>query len=80
MSRDEISSSIRSANQTEEMRANINVINVDNIFFDERGGEKYKVKLNYDEYCALTQDYYTYKIDEDAIKVMETFGFTRDMI
>ena len=35
MSRDQISSSFKSANQTEEMKANINVINVDNMFFDE---------------------------------------------
>ena len=76
MSRDQISSSFKSANQTEEMKANINVINVDNMFFDE-WEEKYKVKLSYDDYCALTQDFYTYWIDEEAIKVMETFGFTR---
>jgi hypothetical protein len=60
MSRDQIKSSFKTAQQTEEMRANINLINVDNIFFDERSNEKYKVKLSYEEYCALTQDYYTY--------------------
>ena len=58
------------------MRANINVINVDNIFYDERD-DKYQNKLSYDEYCSLTQDYYTYRIDEETIKVMETFGFSK---
>lgn len=47
---------------------------------DERKDDKYKVKLAYDDYCALTQDYYTYRIDEDAIKIIEGFGYTRDMI
>ena len=80
MSRNECSSSTAGAIQnTEDTRANINVINVDNIFWDERN-DKYKTKLSYDDYCALTQDYYTYRIDEDALKVMETFGFPRKLV
>lgn len=55
------------------------MINVDNIFFDERNN-KYKTKLSYDDYCALTQDYYTYKIEEDSLKVMESFGMSRKLI
>ena len=38
----------------EELKANINIINVDNLFVDERKEEKYKVKLAYDDYCAVT--------------------------
>ena len=50
MSRNECSSSVSGAvNGTEDTRANINVINVDNIFCDERG-DKYKTKLSYDDY------------------------------
>ena len=55
MSRNECSSSTAGAIQnTEDTRANINVVNVDNIFWDERN-DKYKTKLSYDDYCALTQ-------------------------
>lgn len=50
MSRNECSSSVSGAVQnTEDTRANINVINVDNIFCDERN-DKYKTKLSYDDY------------------------------
>mmetsp|Transcript_11668 Transcript_11668/g.11608 ORF Transcript_11668/g.11608 Transcript_11668/m.11608 type:complete len:124 (-) Transcript_11668:153-524(-) len=50
MSRNECSSSVSGAVQnTEDTRANINVINVDNIFCDERQ-DKYKTKLSYDDY------------------------------
>lgn len=50
MSRNECSSSVGGAVQnTEDTRANINVINVDNIFCDERQ-DKYKTKLSYDDY------------------------------
>lgn len=51
MSRNELSSSAVSGavQNTEDTRANINVINVDNIFCDERG-DKYRTKLSYDDY------------------------------
>ncbi len=50
MSRNECSSSVSGAVQnTDDTRANINVINVDNIFCDERQ-DKYKTKLSYDDY------------------------------
>ena len=50
MSRNECSSAASGAVQnTEDTRANINVINVDNIFCDERN-DKYKTKLSYDDY------------------------------
>ena len=68
MSRNECMSTAGAAasQQTEDQRANINIINVDNIFYDERT-DKYKTKLSYDDYCSLTQDFYTYHIGTSCV-------------
>ena len=47
---------------------NINVVNVDNLFYDGN----YSTRLSYQNYCAVTQDYYTHHIDEEALRVLET--------
>lgn len=39
-----------------------------------------KYKLSYLNYCAVTQDFNTYRIDEDAIRVLETFGYPRKYV
>ena len=64
---------------SEEIQGNINVINVDNIFY-EKSQKSPVTKLSYDDYCYISQDFYTYQINESAIKQMESFGFTRQLI
>mmetsp|Transcript_18945 Transcript_18945/g.25668 ORF Transcript_18945/g.25668 Transcript_18945/m.25668 type:complete len:93 (-) Transcript_18945:75-353(-) len=66
---------------------NINVINIENIFHEigepaqespvENGANS---KLNYDNYCAVTQDFGTHRIDEEALKVLEGFGYPRKLV
>ena len=34
-------------------------------------------KMNYSDYCALTEDFMTYRIDEEAISIVEGYGFDR---
>lgn len=41
---------------TDSKHPNINIINVDNLFYDN-----YDIKLSYDDYCNITQDYDTLK-------------------
>ena len=56
---------------------NINIINIQNLFPDELSG---KNKLSYMNYCAVTQDFNTYRIDEEALRVLEQFGYTRKLV
>lgn len=62
--------------QTPMQSGNINLVNVENLFTDQDCG----CKLSYIDYCAVTQDYYTHHIDEEAIRVLENFGYPRSMI
>lgn len=55
---------------------NINQVNIDNLFYDGQ----ISCKLSYMNYCALTQDYYTHRIDEEAIRILENFGYPRQMV
>ena len=59
----------------EDLLANINVINIDNLFNDDRE-RKYATKLSYDDYQMISEDFYTFKINEDIIAKMEGFGFS----
>ncbi len=56
---------------------NINLVNIDNLFNEDTVN---KFKLSYNNYCAVTQDYYTHRIDEEAVKVLETFGYPRNLL
>jgi len=31
-------------------------------------------------YCSVTQDFTTYRIDEDALRVLESFGYPRQFV
>lgn len=51
---------------------NINFINVENIYYKSATEEKHNIvkdtsKMTYSDYCALTEDFMTYRIDEEAI-------------
>jgi hypothetical protein len=58
------------------VQANINNVNVENLFFDER----YETKLTYHDYCAVTQDYSTIHIDEEALSAVESYGYPRSFV
>ena len=36
--------------------------------------------MSYQDFTALTQDYYTHNIDEEAIGVLESFGYSRKIV
>lgn len=63
--------------KTIQQIGNINVINIENLFFNERAN---KCKLSYMNYCAVTQDFNTYHIDEEALRVLESFGYARSHV
>jgi len=54
----------------------INLINVDNLFYDGN----YDNKLNYEDYCAVTEDFATLHINEDALDSLEMFGYERHLV
>ena len=56
--------------------ANINFVNVDNLFYDEN----YDTKLSYTDYCCITEDFTTHHIDEEALKIVEGFGYPRNFV
>ena len=64
---------------------NINFINVENIYYKSAIEEKQNIikdtsKMSYSDYCALTEDFMTYRIDEEAIQIVESYGYPRKMI
>ena len=52
---------------------NVNFVNVDNLFYDKN----YKTKLNYSDYCCITEDFKNDKLDEEALQICENYGFPR---
>lgn len=60
---------------TEE--GDINSVNIDNLFPNK---DSYQAKLSYTDYCAITQDFATMHLDEEALQVLEGFGFPRKMV
>lgn len=51
---------------------NINYINLENLYYKsvtevKSGISKQQSKIKYSDYCALTEDFMTYRIDEEAI-------------
>ena len=51
-------------------------MNVDNLFYDGN----YGTKLSYTDYCCITEDFTTHHLDEEAIKVVEGFGYPREFL
>ena len=45
------------------IQGNVNYVNVDNLFYHEN----YRIKLSYTDYCCITEDFSTEKIDEEAL-------------
>lgn len=63
---------------------NINFINVENLYYystKERDDTKQRLaRVKYSDYCALTEDFMTYRIDEEALSIVESYGYTRKLI
>ena len=63
---------------------NINFINVENLYYystNERDDtKKRQARVKYSDYCALTEDFMTYRIDEEALGIVESYGYSRKMI
>mmetsp|Transcript_28390 Transcript_28390/g.35090 ORF Transcript_28390/g.35090 Transcript_28390/m.35090 type:complete len:141 (-) Transcript_28390:4-426(-) len=64
---------------------NINFVNVENLYY--RGGTPQKDphtspedKVTYSDYCALTEDFMTYRIDEEAMDIVTGFGYSRQLV
>ena len=63
---------------------NINFINMENLYYT--GDEDPEIqndrveKVSYSDYCALTEDFMTYRIDEDAMEVVTGFGYSRELV
>lgn len=60
-------------------------MNVENLYY--RGGEPKlnattspENKVSYSDYCALTEDFMTYRIDEEALEIVTGFGFPRSLV
>jgi len=56
--------------------SNINFVNVNNLFY---GGD-FSQRLSYTDYCCITEDFTTHHLDEEAIKVVEGFGYPRSFL
>jgi hypothetical protein len=65
---------------------NINYISPDNLYYEctaeveKQESVKPKQKVSYSDYVALTEDFMTYRIDEEAIHVVESYGFQRKQV
>ena len=54
----------------------INNVNVDNLF----SKENYETKLNYKDYLSISQDFATMHIDEEALTIVEGFGYPKSFV
>ena len=59
-----------------DIGANINYVNVDNLFFNQN----YSTKLSYVDYWSITEDSYTHHINEEAIKQVSKMGYPREFV
>ena len=47
---------------------------------DSSASKEAKMRISRDNYYAVTQDFGTHRIDEEALKVLEGFGYPRDSV
>jgi len=59
-----------------QIQGNVNYVNVDNLFYNE----VYDTKLTYTDYCCVTEDFTTNNVDEEALKVVESFGYPKKFV
>lgn len=57
-------------------------MNIENLYY--RGGDLVTAvvdeKLSYSDYCALTEDFMTYRIDEEAMDNVISYGYPRSLV
>ena len=75
-----------------QQSGNINELNLENLFYGTeetqasehskavQSSQQNALKLSYRSYCAVTEDFGTHHIDEEALKVLEGFGFPRSKV
>lgn len=61
---------------------NINFVNIENLYYRSGEPESVKIdeKITYSDYCALTEDFMTYRIDEEALEIVVSFGYPRSLV
>lgn len=73
---------IPGAKSGQNENGNINFVNIENLYY--RNGDPTNIvvedKLSYSDYCALTEDFMTYRIDEEAMDIVISCGYTRSLI
>jgi hypothetical protein len=69
--------SVNPHRRSQQAIGNINNINIANLF---KEGEEKQGRLSYVNYCAVTQDFNTYHIEEEALRVLESFGYSRQHV
>jgi len=51
-------------------------VNVDNLFY----AGNYGCKLSYTDYCCITEDFTTQHLDEEALKIVDSYGYDRKFV
>ena len=61
---------------------NINFVNIENLYYKSGDPSTIKVekKITYSDYCALTEDFMTYRIDEEALNIVIACGYPRNLV
>ena len=54
----------------------INSVNVDNLF----PTDSFSTKLSYTDYLSITQDFATMHMDEEALQILEGYGYPRKLV
>lgn len=62
----------------------IKYVNVENLYYystkERDNSKKRQARVKYSDYCALTEDFMTYRIDEEALTIVESYGYPRKII
>jgi hypothetical protein len=73
---------ISGAKNGQNENGNINFVNIENLYY--RNGDSANIvveeKLSYSDYCALTEDFMTYRIDEEAMDIVTCCGYPRSLV
>jgi len=54
----------------------INALCIENLYFPS----KHHVKLLYKDYCYIANDFYTHHIDDEIVRIVETYGYPKEEI
>lgn len=62
--------------EANENNPNINIVNLGNLFYSGSDSEK----LTYSDYCYISNDLYTHKIENEVLRVIESLGYTKEIV